>query len=82
MISDKIRRLPMKNQQKSKQIWVFWGGFLSKFTYWKLSVPMNVQQLSDYCLTPNEQFIGHIMTRTSYIRLGGYDGRFVLDQYA
>ena len=43
---------------------------------------MNVQQLSDYCLTPNEQFISHIMTRTSYIRLGGYDGRFVLDQYA
>jgi hypothetical protein len=37
--------------------------------------------VSDYCLTPNEQFFNYIMAITSYIRWYGDDGRFVLDQH-
>jgi hypothetical protein len=37
--------------------------------------------VSDYCLTPNEQFCSHIMVRTSYFQRND-DVRFVLDQHA
>ena len=36
----------------------------------------------DYYLTPNEQYFSYTMTRTSYIRWGDNDIRFVLDQHA
>jgi hypothetical protein len=38
--------------------------------------------VSDYCLTPNEQFFSYIMARTSYIQWNDDDARFVLDQHA
>ena len=38
--------------------------------------------MSDFCLTPNEQFFNYIMASTSYIQWNDDDVRFVLDQYA
>jgi hypothetical protein len=38
--------------------------------------------VSDYCLTPNEQFFSYIMARKSYIQWDDDDVRSVLDQHA
>ena len=38
--------------------------------------------VSDYCLTPTQQFVSYIMVRTSYFQWNDDDIRFVLDQHA
>jgi hypothetical protein len=43
---------------------------------------MMSEWVSDYCFTPNEQFIRYIMTRTSYIRWDDDDIHFLLDHHA
>jgi hypothetical protein len=37
--------------------------------------------LSDYCLTPNEQFSSYFMARTSYFEWNDDEIRFLLDQH-
>jgi hypothetical protein len=43
---------------------------------------MDLQGVSDCCLTPNEHFVSYIMARTSYIRWDEDDIRFIPDQHA
>jgi len=38
--------------------------------------------VSDFCLTPTQQFFSYLMARTSYIRWDDNNVRFVLDQDA
>ena len=37
--------------------------------------------LSDYCLTPNEQFSSYFMARASYFEWNDDETRFALDQH-
>jgi hypothetical protein len=44
---------------------------------------MNVERVSDCCLSQCEQFFSHIMAKTTYFRLDGDDDvRFVLYERA
>jgi hypothetical protein len=54
----------------------YWGSFiLTPLITFNLG-------MSDYCLTPNEQFFSYTMARTNYIQWDDDDIHFVLDEHA
>jgi hypothetical protein len=57
---------------------------LDEFDFKLYLFKLNSEWVSDFCLTPNEQFFSYIMARTSYIQWNDDDDdvQFVLDQHA
>jgi hypothetical protein len=52
--------------------------FLAQTVSWY----MGSEWVSDYCLTPTQQFFSYIMTRISYFQWNYDEVHFVLDQHA